>query len=57
MAGGAAGGAGPDLGAVLAHDPAAAREFAATVEKLNLPPVVPIVVIGKIAKPEWLAFA
>lgn len=29
------------------HDPGGAREFARTVEKLHLPPVVPIVVIGK----------
>ena len=31
----------------VSHDPAGAREFGRTVERLNLPPVVPIVVIGK----------
>lgn len=31
----------------VSRDPAGAREFARTVERLNLPPVVPIVVIGK----------
>jgi hypothetical protein len=31
----------------VSHDPAGAREFARTVERLNLPPVVLIVVIGK----------